>query len=823
MEARKYTGVVKTLLVKTGKKRSLVALITILSLTAAAASTFTVSNTADTGAGSLRQAIMDSNANPPPANTTNLIQFNIGGTGVHTITLASSLPNITQPVTIDGYTQSGASANTLALGDNAAIRIKIDGDMANPIMTLCNAPECGTTSDGSTIRGLCFAQPTASGAMLSVESNNNHVTGNFFGVDTDGVTLVGANDIPIEVTRVVTPATGNIIGGTAPAARNVIACNGAWMLLNDGDNTLVQGNYFGTNKNGTATLGSGQVAIDVEQGNGVIIGGSASGAGNVINAASSGIVIGGVCFNCVTSTTVEGNLIGIDATGTVAFSALFLGVNIGQSVNTTIGGNIPGAGNVINARGDGIFIGSVTGIVIQGNKIGTDITGTMPLGNGNAGIDVGVLSGASTTSGTIGGTGAGEGNIIAFNGTNGVEIGSGNTGWSILGNSVFSNAGLGIDLNADGVTLNDTGDGDTGGNNLQNFPVIASVSSSGGMTTITGTLNSTPNTMYRVEFFANDAIDPTGYGEGQVFLGFKNVTTDASGNIAFNAAFSQIGAGQRVTATATDPAGNTSEFSAAIGQLLNISTRLNVQTGAKVLIGGFIINGSQSKSILVRALGPTLAQPPFSLSGVLGDPTLALYQGATQLATNDNWADTQQSEINATGKAPPNAAESAILQPLAPDAYTAILSGKNATTGVGLVEVYDLTPDSNSTLANISTRGFVETGSNLMIGGFIVKNGIQKVIVRALGPTLGQPPFNVPEVLADPVLTIFDANGQQIASNDNWKDTQQAEIQATGKAPPNDSESAIIITRPPGNTTAILSGKNNTTGNALVEVYILPP
>src|SRR5262249_38690140 len=155
-----------------------------------------------------------------------------------------------------------------------------------------------------------------------------------------------------------------------------------------------------------------------------------------------------------------------------------------------------------------------------------------------------------------------------------------------------------------------------------------------------------------------------------------------------------------------------------------------VQTGAKVLIGGFIINGSESKQILVRALGPTLGQPPFNLSGVLTDPTVALYQGATQLDANDNWADMHQSEISATGKAPPNAAESAILQTLNRGAYTAILSGKNATTGIGLVEVYDLTPDSNSILANISTRGFVETGSNVMIGGFIVQNGIQKVIVR---------------------------------------------------------------------------------------------
>jgi hypothetical protein len=147
----------------------------------------------------------------------------------------------------------------------------------------------------------------------------------------------------------------------------------------------------------------------------------------------------------------------------------------------------------------------------------------------------------------------------------------------------------------------------------------------------------------------------------------------------------------------------------------------------------------------------------------------------------------------------------------------------NDTTGVALVEAYDLDTSTNARLSNISTRGLVQTGGSVMIGGFIVQSGIQKVIVRGLGPTLGQPPFNVPEALADPVLAIFDANGQQIASNDNWKDTQQAEIQATGKAPPNNSESAIIMVRPAGNTTAIVTGNNNTTGNALVEVYILPP
>jgi len=191
------------------------------------------------------------------------------------------------------------------------------------------------------------------------------------------------------------------------------------------------------------------------------------------------------------------------------------------------------------------------------------------------------------------------------------------------------------------------------------------------------------------------------------------------------------------------------------------------------------------------------------------------------IATNDNWKDTQQAEIMATGLQPPNDLEAAIRKSLPAGNYTAIVSGKNNTTGVALVEAYDIDKKINPTLTNISTRGFVETGSNVMIGGCISGNGIVKVIVRALGPTLTQ--FGVPNVLADPMLDVRDAQGTSLATNDNWKDTQQAEIQASGKAPPNDLESAIIIVRPPGNTTAIVTGKNNTTGNALVEAYILPP
>jgi len=209
------------------------------------------------------------------------------------------------------------------------------------------------------------------------------------------------------------------------------------------------------------------------------------------------------------------------------------------------------------------------------------------------------------------------------------------------------------------------------------------------------------------------------------------------------------------------------------------------------------------------------------LSGVLANPTLDLFSGNNLRASNDNWRDTQEFIIGATGKHPPDELESGILRTLASGNYTAVVRGKNNATGVGLVEVYDIDKVVETTITNISTRGFVSTGQNVMIGGLISGNGIVRVIVRALGPTLSQ--FGVTNVLADPTLEVRDVSGNLIASNDNWKDTQQAEIQASGKAPPNNNESAILIVRPAATTTAIVRGKNNSTGNALVEAYVLPP
>lgn len=259
----------------------------------------------------------------------------------------------------------------------------------------------------------------------------------------------------------------------------------------------------------------------------------------------------------------------------------------------------------------------------------------------------------------------------------------------------------------------------------------------------------------------------------------------------------------------------------ASARLRNISTRGFVQTGSDVLIGGLIISGSGSKNVLLRALGPTLSQAPFNVPNALANPTLDLLQGNTVLASNDNWgaASNKQAIMN-TGMAPPSAAEPAILVSLNPGSYTAVVRGANNTTGNALFEAYDLdSSTAGSKFGNVSTRGFVGTEANIMIAGMIVQGSNQKVVIRGLGPTLTQ--FGVSIVLADPVLDLRDANGNSLMTNDNWKDSQQVQIQASGYAPPNDLEPAIVAILAAGNYTAILSGKNSITGNALVEVYAL--
>ena len=255
-------------------------------------------------------------------------------------------------------------------------------------------------------------------------------------------------------------------------------------------------------------------------------------------------------------------------------------------------------------------------------------------------------------------------------------------------------------------------------------------------------------------------------------------------------------------------------------QAMNISTRLRVRGGENVMIGGFIITGAEPKRVLVRALGPTLQQ--FGISDALPNPMVELSGPAGSITSNNNWKDTQQTAIQETGLAPPNDLEAAMVVTLDPGNYTAVVRDAGGGTGVGLVEVYDLAAAAQSKLANISTRGFVESGVNVMIGGFILGNGAApaRVLIRAIGPSLTQ--HGISDPLQDPILELFDANGTLMRSNDNWRDSQQTEIETTGLAPQSNAESAIVTTLTAGPYTAIVAGKNGVTGVGLVEVYQLP-
>ena len=258
-------------------------------------------------------------------------------------------------------------------------------------------------------------------------------------------------------------------------------------------------------------------------------------------------------------------------------------------------------------------------------------------------------------------------------------------------------------------------------------------------------------------------------------------------------------------------------------QPLNISTRLRVEAGENVAIGGFMLTGSSPKKVAIRGIGPSLQAAGF-MGSALSDPTLQLRDSDNSLiATNDNWRDNAVSaaDLEAVGLAPTSDFESAIVATLPPGAYTAIMSGKSGSTGMGLVEVYDLDSAGDGRLTNIATRGLVRTGNDVVIGGFILggDTGEATVLLRAIGPSLNT--AGVANALANPTLELRDSNGLLMQSNDNWKESQQAAIEATGLSPQHDLEAAILATLLPGSYTAIAAGKDGSMGVGLIEVYNL--
>jgi parallel beta-helix repeat protein len=469
-------------------RRFLLALLLPLAASSLAAATFTVTNTNDSGAGSLRKAIDDANANPGH----DTIAFNIPGGGVQTITPATDLPQITDGVTIDGYTQPGSSVNTDPVATNAVLTILLDGTTG----INDNGLSVGTSAGGTTIRGLAFINW---GRGIELNGPGAFVRGNFLG-PVPGEIYAYPNNTGIHY--VGTDMT-TVIGGTAPADRNLISGNNIVGIAVASSGVTIQGNLVGTDPSGTKSLGNAQ---------------------------------------------------GISA-------QLFT-----PGAGATVGGSAAGEGNVISGNGGpGIvtFFNNSTW-VIQGNLIGTNAAGTGPLGNGT-GLDI------SGSGAVVGGTSPGESNVIAYNGQIGVYLVGSTINNRIRGNSIHDNAGLGIDFDPPGPDFNDPLDADEGTNQRQNFPIILSVEHNGPVgaasTRILGKLNSAPSTTFDLDFYSNAvcATFPREFLEGETYLGSSQVTTDGNGDASIDVTLPvQTEPGVRISATATDPAGNTSEFSQRI-------------------------------------------------------------------------------------------------------------------------------------------------------------------------------------------------------------------------------------------------------------------
>lgn len=457
--------------------------------------TITVTSAADAhadGQCTLREAIVAANTNTASGGTPgdcaagdsghDTIEFAIPGAGVHTIAPGSAFPAISEAVTIDGYSQPGASANTLSAGNDAVILIEIDASAAGSLLGGLFDIQAGP----STIQGLSVNRVQGgNSAAIRVAANGSTISGNFIGVDPSGAIARanGCNGVRVE-------SSGNAIGGSTPAARNVISATGGCgiNLVISGNDNAVLGNVIGSNASGTSALGG--LGIDLSDD-------------------ATGNTVGG-------TTPAESNLISGNDLGGIRVR------DAGTSANKT-----------------------------QGNLIGTNAAGTGPLPNGY-GFEI--SNGAHDNA--IGGDFVSAGNVIAFNAAGVRILSTGGSGNAILSNSIFSNSGLAIDLDNDGVTPNDPKDADAGPNGLQNFPILTSVTESG----VEGTLSAAPSANFTIQFFANEACDPSGFGEGQTLIQTAVVSTNAGGSVSFGVSMT-VPPGQAVTATATDAAGNTSEFS----------------------------------------------------------------------------------------------------------------------------------------------------------------------------------------------------------------------------------------------------------------------
>jgi hypothetical protein len=560
----------------------------ILTLCAAPAfgATFTVTNTNDSGAGSLRQAIIDANA----AAGLDTIAFTIPGAGVQTIAPTTFLPSITSPVLIDGFSQPLSIANTNAMnaGINAVPLIELNGSASGGFNFVAG-------SAGSTVRGMIINRAIDN---ISVSVDNVTVVGNFLGTNAAGTAGLPNASGGFGV-RISSPAANATIGGPNPADRNLISGNSQGSVILAFPSTtghLIQGNYIGTDVTGNAALNT--------------FSSSTTGLTNVGNA------------------NVQGNL---------------------------ISGSLGGGVLLFNNN------------VFQGNLVGTQRNGTSALPNGNFG---GVIINGSGS--TLGGSGAGQGNVIAFNVNSGIDFQIGSQNNRISQNSIHSNTALGITLVHSGTPFaNDVGDADTvPGNHGQNYPVITAVAIAAGTATISGTINSNASTALHIELFSSVVCDASGFGEGQTFIGAVDVNTDVAGNASFGPLGFAVPAGQSViTSTATTVAGDTSEFSQCLAagpgpgaSSTALISALNPSlVGQSVTFTATVTGASPTGTVQFKDGAGNLGGPVAMAGAVAAFTTSALTQGThsiTAVYSGDanNLTSTSpvvQQVVNAPGPPPP--------------------------------------------------------------------------------------------------------------------------------------------------------------------------
>jgi hypothetical protein len=726
------------------------------------AATLVVTSTADSGAGSLRDTIS-------AASDGDTIQFDAALNG-QTITLTSAELVIDRNITI-----TGPGSDLLAVSRPSDVgRFRIFHIMPGHTVTI----------EGLTIQG-GFADASGGGGIFNQQAtltvNNCAVLGNVSDSGEGGGGIYSP-------------------GGMLTVVNSIVRLNRA-------------GFTFGTPFGYGAGIRGGPLTIihsTISSNRADLIGGGIFGGGTIIDS------------------TISGNVAGSEISGSGLGGGIY-GVGTLEIRNSTISGNSAMGKN--SGLGGGIYGGAT--LTISNSTLSSNFAHQ----DGGGIANFGPLTITNTT--------------LSANQTNGVGAGIANDGSNAaleIANTILSDSGTNIgNLNGGTVTSlgynlstdNAAGFLTAAGDQINTNPILGPLQDNGGPTFTHDLLAGSPALNAGDPNFTPPPFDDQ-RGYARIFSGRIDI-----GSLEVQPAPTPTPT-PTPTATVTPPVTPTPTPSATITppgtptptptgtptasptpspgppRASNISTRLRVELGDRVMIGGFIINGGVSKKVAVRGIGPSLTG--LGISGALSDPTLELRDASGALLfQNDNWQDdpTQAAQLTTMGLAPQNANESGIVATLSPGAYTATVAGKNQTTGIGLVEVYDADSAAASQLANISTRGFVQTGDNVMIGGFILGGSNQNtgIVVRGIGPSLSQ--FGLGNVLADPTLELRDSNGTLLIANDNWQEdpASAAQLTARGLAPQNPFESGIYASLPPGAFTAILAGKNSGTGIGLIEIY----